>query len=383
MKKLPIRGRTLALFAILFPLLALFIYTGLRSGPLAPVAVTLVTVEADEIQPALFGIGTVEARYTYKIGPTVAGRIKQLDVHVGDTVTAGQVIGEMEPIDLDDKVRSLDAAFKRAEAMLSKAKARQVYAQTQARRYEKLAAERATSQENAVTKKHELQIATAALAVAQEDLARIESDRAGLEAQRHNLRLIAPTDGIVALRDANPGTTIVAGQSIVEIIDPTTLWVNVRFDQSSATGLAAELPAQIVLRSRKDQPLAGQVLRLEPKADAVTEELLAKVIFNAIPEPLPPLGELTEVTVALAAVEAMPVITNSSIRSHEGKMGVWKVVDGDTIFTPIKLGASDLDGLVQVHEGLEVGDKIVQYSEKALGANSRIKVVDHIKGVAP
>lgn len=383
MKKLPIRGRTLALFAILFPLLALFIYTGLRSGPLAPVAVTLVTVEADEIQPALFGIGTVEARYTYKIGPTVAGRIKQLDVHVGDTVTAGQVIGEMEPIDLDDKVRSLDAVFKRAEAMLSEAKARQVYAQTQAQRYEKLAAERATSQENADTKKHELQIATAALAVAQEDLARIESDRAGLEAQRHNLRLIAPTDGIVALRDANPGTTIVAGQSIVEIIDPTTLWVNVRFDQSSATGLAAELPAQIVLRSRKDQPLAGQVLRLEPKADAVTEELLAKVIFNAIPEPLPPLGELTEVTVALPAVASTPVISNGSIRNHEGKMGVWKIIDGDITFTPVKLGASDLDGLVQVLEGLEIGDQIVTYSEKALSNSSRINVVDKMKGAAP
>ena len=383
MKKLPIRGRTLALFSILVPLLLLFIYTGLRSGPLAPVAVTVATVSAKEIRPALFGIGTVEARYSYKIGPITAGHIKSVDVHVGDVVRAGQIIGEMEPIDLDDKMRSLDATLKRAEAMVTEAKARQSYAQIQAQRYEKLAAGKATSQENAVTKMHELQIANAALAVAQEEVTRIESDRAGLKAQRHNLRLIAPTDGIVSLRNANPGSIIVAGQSIVEIIDPKSLWVNVRFDQSSATGLAAKLPAQIVLRSRKDQPLAGQVLRIEPKADAVTEELLAKVIFNDIPDPLPPLGELTEVTVTLAAVEATPVISNSSIRSYEGKMGVWKVRDGDTVFTPIKLGASDLDGLVQVHEGVEVGDQVVLYSEKALGANSRIKVVDHIKEVAP
>ena len=64
MKKLPIQGRTLALLAIIIPLLALFIYVGLRSGPLAPVAVTVASVESGSITPALFGIGTVESRYT-------------------------------------------------------------------------------------------------------------------------------------------------------------------------------------------------------------------------------------------------------------------------------------------------------------------------------
>ena len=42
------------------------------------------------ITPALFGIGTVEARYTYAIGPTVAGRVKRVDVSVGDRVRAGR-----------------------------------------------------------------------------------------------------------------------------------------------------------------------------------------------------------------------------------------------------------------------------------------------------
>ena len=37
--KLPIRGRTLGLLAILVPLLALFVWVVLRAGPLAPVTV--------------------------------------------------------------------------------------------------------------------------------------------------------------------------------------------------------------------------------------------------------------------------------------------------------------------------------------------------------
>jgi len=36
--------------------------------------VTVTTAESRSIAPALFGIGTVEARYTYRIGPTIAGR---------------------------------------------------------------------------------------------------------------------------------------------------------------------------------------------------------------------------------------------------------------------------------------------------------------------
>lgn len=159
MKKLPLQGRTLALLAVVVPLLLLFIYVGLRSGPLAPVAVTVVEVQSRAITPALFGIGTVQARYTYKIGPTVAGRVKRLEVQVGDQVKAGQVLGEMEPVDLDDRVRSQDAAYKRSQAALTEAQARQAHAQTQARRYEQLLAVRSTSEEIVATKRQELQIA--------------------------------------------------------------------------------------------------------------------------------------------------------------------------------------------------------------------------------
>ena len=382
MKKLPLQGRTLALLAVIIPLLVLFIYVGLRSGPLAPVAVTVASVESRAITPALFGIGTVEARYTYKIGPTFAGRVKRLEVHVGDQVKAGQVLGEMEPVDLDDRVRSQESVFKRAEAALREAEARQAYAQTQARRYEQLLAVRFISEEIVTTKQQELQIADAALSAAREDIARARSDLEGLVAQRSNLRLIAPVDGVVAVRDADPGTTIVAGEAVVEVIDPKSLWINARFDQISASGLAGGLPARIVLRSRGGQTLKGRVLRVEPKADAVTEETLAKVTFDNKPEPLPPVGELAEVTVDLPALPAAPLIPNAAVQREGDKVGVWQMVDGDLHFSPVKLGASDLNGYVQVREGLKNGDQVVIYSEKALTTRSRIHVVDHIPGVS-
>ena len=380
MSRFPLRGRTLALIAAIVPLLILFIYVGLRSGPLAPVAVTVTSVTSEAVSPALFGIGTVEARHTHKIGPIFAGRIQRLEVQVGDQVKAGQVLGEMDPVDLEDRGRSLEAAVRRAEAVLREAEARHAFASTQAQRYDELYASRSVSEELRGTKRQELQIAAAARAVAQAEVVRVRSDREGLGVQQGSLRLVAPVDGLVVAREADPGTTVVAGQAVVEIIDPSSLWMNVRFDQISAAGLRRDLPAQIVLSSRSGLPLKGHVLRVEPKADAVTEETLAKVVFDTQPESLPPLGELAEVTVNLPALPAAPTVANAALRRLGEQTGVWKLVDGDLQFVPVKLGASDLNGRVQVREGVAVGDQVVTYSEKTLTAKSRIKVVDHIAG---
>ena len=377
-----LQRRTLVLVVVLVTLLVLFVYVALRSGPLTPVAVTVAEVESHALTPSLFGIGTVDARYSYKIGPTVAGRVKRVDVHVGDRVKAGQILAEMDPVDLDDRVRSLESGLKRAEAALREAAARQSYAETQARRYEELLAVRSTSEETVAAKRQERQIADAALSVAREDVARSRSDRDALAAQRSNLRMISSVDGVVVLRDADPGTTIVAGQAVVEVIDPMSLWINVRLDQISAAGLTVDLPARITLRSRKAQPLKGRVARVEPKADAVTEEMLAKVVFDTLPSALPAIGELAEVTVDLPDLPAAPVIFNAAVRREGGKVGVWQLVGDDLRFTPVKLGTSALDGYVQVLDGLKEGDRIVTHSEKALTSQSRIKIVEHLAGAA-
>ena len=390
-------GRTLALVAVLVPLLAVFIYVALRSGPLAPVPVTVATVASQSISPALFGIGTVEARYTHKIGPTFAGRLKRVEVQPGDRVKRGQLLGEMDPVDLDDRVGAQEAALMRAnanvlavEAQIQEVNARQTFAASQLKRYEQLLAARSVSQEALETKRQEWQVAQASLSAARANLdaarqesARLRAERDGLVRQRANLRLIAPVDGLVTRRDAEPGTTVVAGQTVVEVVEPGSLWVNTRFDQQRAQGLKGGLPARIGLRSRGGTPLAGVVARVEPQADPVTEEILAKVDFTALPPALPPIGELAEVTIALAPLASAPVVPNASVQRVEGKLGVWVVEEGHPRFAPITAGASDLDGRMQILAGLKAGERVVVYSRKALDARSRIEIVDRIPGVAP
>lgn len=376
------KPRTLALFAVLVPLAVLLGYVALRSGPLAPVNVTEAKVQARAIEPALFGIGTVEARRTQRLGATLPARVRGLSVDVGDAVRAGQVLGELDPVDLDERLRAQDAARGRAQAALREAQARQAFAAEQARRYANLLAARSTSEENARAKQQELASADAQLTAAREEVRRMDAEQAALRAQRGQWRLVAASDGVVTAREVEPGSTVVAGQTVLELVDPRSLWINVRLDQARAKGLAHDLPARVALRSRPGQALAARVLRVEPKADAITEEMLAKVVLDQAPAALPPLGELAEVTIHLPPLASTPVVPNAALQRQDGRTGVWKIADGRARFTPVQIGRADLDGHVQVLGGLSEGEQIIVYSEKALARNARVHVVAELARTA-
>lgn len=377
--------------AILVPLAALFLWVALRAGPLAPISVTVAQVEDRAIAPALFGIGTVEARYTHKIGPTAPGRLTSVVVDVGDRVRPGQLVALLDPIDLDQRIRaasdnaSRSAALERsAAAQIADAEARLELAASEARRAEALLREGWTTRAAVDQRRQALAAAKAALvgaganrSAAAMDRERALSDRAALVEQKANLRLTSPRSGLVIRRLAEPGTTIVAGQAVIEVIDSTELWINGRFDQTRAFGIAAGLPARIVLRSSPERPLRGSVLRVEPVADAVTEEILAKIGFDPGAD-LPPIGELAEVAVALPARARTLAVPNAAIHRIDGEVGVWVIRDGDLEFAPVRLGAEDAEGRVQVLDGLVRGERIVLHSARPLTSNSRISVVDNL-----
>ena len=391
MKLKTINKKVAWLFAVLVPLLLLFFYVALRSGPLAPVPVTVVTVEKKQINPVLFGIGTLEARYSYRIGSVAAGRVKLISVDVGDVVHAGQVVGEIDPVDLDERMNAQLSVIKRAEALIRSAEAqrrdagaRNVFAAGQAKRYGLLQSARAVSAESAEAKHQEAEIARAsasaaeaAVYAARHELASLKSEYQGLVKQRHNLLLAAPVDGLVTARNAEPGNTVLTGQTIIEMINPQSLWIDVRFDQLQSAGLKATLPARITLRSQPGHIFSGFIERVEPLADRITEELLAKVLFTVLPEPLPPVGELCEVTVSLPPLQALPVVPNASVHRVDGRRGGW-IIDGSGLrFAEVRTGMADRDGNLQILRGLQAGARVVVYSKSALHAGSRISILNH------
>ncbi len=365
------------------------------SGPLAPIKVTVTQIAKGEVAPALFGIGTVEARRAYLIGPTAAGRVRQVLVDVGDSVQTGQLLAEMDPVDLDARVTSAVAATARAgsavttaQAQMDDAKIRQALAASEARRFTDLGRKGFVSQSVVDGKLQQQQsadaqfaAAEAALTSARQDLARQNADREGAQQQRGNIRLEAPANGVVTSRDAEPGSTVVAGQAVLKLIDPTSLWVTTRLDQGRSARLQLGLPAEITLRSKGRKPFAGKVVRIEPNSDRVTEERIAEVAFGSLPQGVTT-GEMAEVTLHLPAIRDTLVIPNAALRYRGSTAGVWLRADGRLRFVPVKVGAEGLDGKVQIVEGVKAGDEIVVYSESELKDDSRIKVLASLGGKA-
>jgi HlyD family secretion protein len=381
----------LGLLAVLLLVAIVFVFR--RAGPLAPVRVTVLQAVEGSFTPALYGIGTVEARRSYLIGPTVAGRVLRVLVDVGDTVKAGQLLAEMDPVDMDNRLAALDAAMARgtsaiaaAEAQTVDTAARRELAVANACRYVELGQQNFMSAGAVEAKMQEqtsaeagARAAQANLTTARQDLVRQKAERAAQVQQRQNVRLVAPQDGVVLSRDAESGSTVVAGQAVLKLVEPASLWVKARFDQGRSAGLVPGLAAEIVMRSRATTVLPGKVARVELQGDNVTEERVAQISFDALPAGVS-IGELAEVMLRLPATPRSLLLPNAAIKRLDGQVGVWLLEDGNLSFAPLRLGQTGLDGQVQVLDGLKAGNQVVVYSEKEVDAKSRIQVVKSLPG---
>ncbi len=361
----------------------------LRHGPMAPVKVTLAQAAVADLQPSLFGIGTIEARRSFLIGPTTAGRVRQVLVDVGDRVEAGQLLAEMDPVDLEQKAAAARAGAARAQnavaaaqAQLRDAEVRGKLARDNAERYAALGRQSFFSPSAVEAKQQEAASAQAAMAAAQaslagarDDLARLQAEDGAVSRQRANLQLRAPISGIIIARDAEAGSTVVAGQGVLRMVDPASLWVKTRLDQGRSAGLAEGLPATIVLRSRPQQGFPGRVARLELAGDAVTEEKLLQVAFEALPSGVS-LNEMAEVTLTLPKLSQVLAIPNAALHRRAGQEGVWLLKEGKAEFRPVKVGRRTLDGQAQVLSGLEKGESLVVHSARELQPGDRVAAVD-------
>ena len=382
---------------ILLPLIGVVVLGGFgwvvtQQGPMAATRISVATVTKQAISASVFGIGTVEARYNYRIGPTAAGRVQQVLVDVGDSVQAGQTLAIMDAVDLDSRIQAAGLAAERATASIAsanaqtkEANARFTLAQHEAQRQQSLAVKALVSPSSSDARQQDLAVTQAAVeashaaaAVAKKEQQRLQAEQQALRQQQANLTLTAPVAGMITSRDAEPGTTLVAGQAVLTLADPQSYWVKARIDQSLALGLQAGQTASITLRSAPQQALPGKLVRIEPLSDSVTEERLVGIAFTPVPTALSS-GELAEVTLQTGQKAAALVIPNAAIQQQTGQSGVWKLnPDNSLQFIPVQTGIHSLDGQIEILSGLQADDTIVVYTSSALSADSKIKVVEKL-----
>lgn len=317
----------------------------------------------------VFGLGTVEARITSKVGFKVAGVLVDLRADIGDHMPKGAVLARLDDREQSARVARAKAASEQADANLlratanvQKAQANFANAKTINERRQKLVQSATTSVESAETAKTAQDAAAADVNLATSDVAvaraAIGDAKAQLQLETATLEfhtLVAPYDAMVTARLKELGSALGAGEPVFTLIDPKSVWVLAYIDESKAGEIKAGQPAEIVLRSQPGRRIAGRVARIQPESDRVNEERRIEIAFSRLPEDFN-LGEQAEVyitTVHLAEALLVPEAAIIGLGKNSGT--VWTVEDGALRQRGVTLGHRLLDGRYEITGGVQSG----------------------------
>jgi HlyD family secretion protein len=339
---------------------------------LRPLRVDVAAI-AHDVPMQVFGLGTVEARVTSKIGFKVAGVLVDLRADVGDRVNRGAVLARLDDREQAARVarakagtEQAEASLQRAMATVQKAQANLANAKSINERRQKLVQSNTASVETAETAKtaQDAALADANLAASDVAVARaaIGDAKAQLQQETATLdfhNLTAPYDAMVTGRLKELGSALGVGEPVFTLIDPKTVWVLGYIDESKAGEIAVGEPADIVLRSRPDRRLAGKVARIEPESDRVNEERRIEVAFEKLPADFH-LGEQAEVYITTKRLPQALLVPEAAIIGLGKNQGtVWTVEDGRLRQHRVTLGHRLLDGRYEITGGVPSAAQVV------------------------
>jgi HlyD family secretion protein len=350
-------------------------------------AVPVTTVEAVQGRVALqvTGPGTIQARVPVTLSSRITATVARIDADVGDVVKRGQLLAVLDDRDLAARravaggqqeilVRNLQAA----QATVAKAQAELLLAQNKHRRDSDLQRAGFLSPAALDTSVAGLQSAQANLENARALLAAREAEKLSLGHEvRYSdtvlsfTRIMAPSDGVVIVRQTETGATVVPGSPIFRIADPATLWIAMRVDESVVGHVKVGQPAGIRLRTGETH--AGKVARIARQSDAATRELEVNVAFDAPLERFA-IDQEAEVTILAGENSGIVVPILALARDRNGRQGVLVVSDARTSFRPVETGSADAKQVI-IGKGLAVGERLV-IPTADIKAGMRVKPLD-------
>lgn len=338
-----------------------------RFGQAQPVR--LATVAEGPVALRVVGPGLLQARVPVTVASRVTSTVRTVQADVGDLVQAGQTLATLDDRDLAARrdavagqrqalarqVEAAEATRARAQADLALARSRrQRDAELQARGFVSEAGLEGSATALAAAQAG-LDGAEATLAARRAELASSAHELAAAEAARAHTVLRAPADAVVIQRLAEPGSTVVPGTPVLKLVDPATVWVAMRVDETMLAALQPGQPAQIRLRS--GAVASGRVARIAMQSDAATREIDVHISFDQVPASFA-IDQQAEVTVEAGQERGLRLPVSALRRDADGRSGVLAVRDGRARFVPVRTGLSDGEHLL-VQQGLANGEQVV------------------------
>lgn len=332
-----------------------------------PVAVTVAEVDRGAVEETVTNTraGTVKAGRRAKLSPEVGGLVLEVPHREGASVAAGDVLLRLDPrlpaaeVELADRdLRTAEA--RRQEACLGAERAAREHA-----RLARLAAEGIVSED----------LLDQAASAAETSAAGCVAARATVERSRSAIRLAgtrveqmvlrAPFDGVIAEVAAEVGEWItpsppaVPVPPVLDVIDPSSIYVSAPMDEVDAGVLAPGLPARITVDSLPGRELAGSVTRVAPYVEDIEEqnrtvEIEARLADPEVARRLLP-GTSADVEVILQVRDDVVRIPTAAL--FEGGR-VLVVEDGVLVEREVEPGLSNWNW-TEILSGVEPGEQVV------------------------
>ncbi|WP_417471951.1 efflux RND transporter periplasmic adaptor subunit [Luteimonas mephitis] len=327
-----------------------------QDAPASTLAVTLARAQMRPIQRTVVVSGPVAAFEEMQLGVEISGaRVTALNVDVGQQVRQGDVLLELDH-------RSLDSELQQANAALSEAEAGVALARANLARGELLVKDRFIS----ASQLDELRAARTQ-AEARRNTARASRDAAQLRRDFAELR--APADGVISKRLVQPGQVVAAGTELLRLIRDGRLEWRAELPEDD---LARVEPGATVQLPSRDGTVTGRIRAVSPGVDSQTR---TGTIYADLPEPGPlQPGAYVEGRIVTGAGSALTVPA-ASVVQRDGHAYVFTLDDRHVAHrVRVAIGAK-VDGRVEIVDGLEAGDAVVEQGAGFLGDGDTARVV--------
>jgi membrane fusion protein, multidrug efflux system len=326
-----------------------------------PVAVVTYTIHvAEDPDPARYP-AEVAPRYSNPLSFRVPGKVIERRVRLGDHVTAGEVLAQLDPADQQRQVTS-------ARAALAAASHRLRYASEQLDRDQKQFAHQliAANQWEQTEDAH-------AAALAARDQAAAELTVAENALRYHTLT--ADHDGFITAESVDTGQVVSAGQPVYQLAWSGAVDVVIDAAARDANHVSIGQPARVVLPSLDTSGLDARVREIAPAADPQSRTFRIKLTLNdpAASVRLGTIGEATLLPAAGSAPSSDIEIPQTALFHQGTQPAVW-VLEGakpHLALRPVTV-ASYRDRSVILTGGVRDGERIVAAGVHTVFAGERV-----------
>lgn len=278
------RGLTKTRFAVVLLLLvAVVAAVWYYRAPAKELPPETAEVVREDIEYLVTAIGSLEPRDYVDVGAQVSGQLTKLHVDVGDIVEQGQLLAEIDADVQEARVAGSRAQLRSLEARLKEREAQQELARLKWQRQQRLAKDRATSDEAVQSARAELLMVDAQIDSLK---AQIEEHKSSLKADEATLgysRIYAPMDGTVVSLDARRGQTLNANQQAPELmriadLSVMTVWTEV--SEADVTRLSLDMPVYFSPLGNSSARWHGTLRQILPTPEEVNNVILYTALFD-------------------------------------------------------------------------------------------------------